>query len=70
VNVEADNVAGFILMLKVALIGVFTATSVAPLAGIVDTTVGTLTVSWPHPVARTTNRAASQYVTPNLYLRM
>jgi len=57
-------------MLKVALIGVLTTTPVAPLAGIVDTTEGTVIVSWPHPAAKTTNRAASQYVIPNLYLRM
>jgi hypothetical protein len=37
--------AGFITMLKVALMGVFTATPVAPLAATVDTTVGTVIVS-------------------------
>jgi hypothetical protein len=38
-------VAGFIAMLKVALIGVLTATLVAPFAGTVDTTDGTTTTS-------------------------
>jgi hypothetical protein len=62
--------AAFIAMLKVALIGVLTATFVPPLAGIVDTTDGTVTTSWPHPVTKTTNRAANQYVIPDLYLRI
>ena len=62
--------AVFIAMLKVALMGVLTATPVAPLAGTVDTTEGTVTVSWPHPAINTTNRAAIQYVIPNLYLRI
>jgi hypothetical protein len=57
-------------MLNVALMGVLTATFVAPLAGTVDTTEGTVTVSWPHPATKTTNRAASQYVIPNLILRI
>jgi hypothetical protein len=57
-------------MLNVALIGVFTETFGAPLAGTVDTTEGTLTVSSPHPATKTTNRAASQYVIPNLNLRI
>jgi hypothetical protein len=70
VNVALVSVAGFMAMLNVALIGVFTDTFVAPLAGIVDTTDGTVTTSCPHPVIKTANRAASQYVTPNLYLRM
>ena len=62
--------ACFIAMLKVALMGVFTATLVAPFAGIVDTTAGTVTVSWPHPATNMTNRAASQYVITTLYLRI
>jgi hypothetical protein len=45
VKVEPVIVAAFIGMLKVALISVLTATFVAPLAEIVDTTVGTVTVS-------------------------
>jgi hypothetical protein len=57
-------------MLNVALIGVFTETFVAPLAGTVDTIEGTITVSWPHPATNTTNSDASQYVIPILYLRM
>ena len=40
VNVAAVIVAGFIASLNVAEIGVLTATAVAPLAGIVETTVG------------------------------
>jgi hypothetical protein len=51
---------GFISMLKVALMGVLIATLDAPLAGIVDTTEGTVTVSWPQPATKTTNRAANQ----------
>jgi hypothetical protein len=70
VKVTALIEAVFIAMLKVALMGVLTPTFVAPLAGIVDTTDGTVTVSWPHPATKTTNRAASQYVIPNLYLRI
>jgi hypothetical protein len=45
VKVVALIEAGFIALLKVALMGVSTTTFVAPLAGIVDTIVGTLTVS-------------------------
>jgi hypothetical protein len=56
--------------LNVALMGVLTTTLVAPLAGTVDTTEGTVTVSWPHPATKTTNKAASQYVIPNLILRI
>jgi hypothetical protein len=63
-------VDGFIAILKVALIGVLTSTLVAPLAGIVDTTVGTVTVSWPQPAMKTINRAARQYGTPDLFLRI
>jgi hypothetical protein len=70
VKVEPVIVAAFIGMLKVALIGVLIATFAAPLAGIVDTTVGTVTVSWPHPATKTTDRTASQYVMPNLNLRI
>jgi hypothetical protein len=55
-------------MLKVALIGVFTSTLVAPLAGTVDTTEGTVTVSWPQPAMKTTSKVANQYVTLNLTL--
>lgn len=40
VNVDALIVAGFIASLNVAEIAVMTATAVAPLAGIVETTVG------------------------------
>jgi len=39
VNVAALIVAGFMASLKVAEIAVLTATAVAPLAGIVETTV-------------------------------
>jgi hypothetical protein len=39
VNVAALIVAGFMASLNVAEIAVFTATAVAPLAGIVETTV-------------------------------
>jgi hypothetical protein len=45
VNVEAVSEAGLIAMLKVALMGVLMATFVAPLAGMVDTTIGTVTTS-------------------------
>jgi hypothetical protein len=62
VKVEAVIVAAFIAMLKVALIGVLTATFVAPFEGIVDTTEGTITVSWPQPAIKITDRIASQYV--------
>jgi hypothetical protein len=62
--------AGFIAMLKVALMGVLIATFVAPLAGMVDTTEGTVTVSWPHPAMKTTSNAASEYIIPNLILRI
>ena len=57
-------------MLKVALIGVLTETFVAPLVGIVDTTEGTVATSRPHPVTKSTKNAASEYVVPNLYLRI
>jgi hypothetical protein len=55
-------------MLKVALIGVSTTTPVAPLAGAVDTTEGTVTVSWPQPAMKTTSKVANQCVTLNLIL--
>jgi hypothetical protein len=70
VNVVALIEAAFIGMLNVALMGVLTPTPVAPLAGTVDTTDGTVTVSWPHPVTKTTKTAASQYLIPNLNLRI
>jgi hypothetical protein len=57
-------------MLKFALIGELMATFVAPFAGIVDTTEGTLTVSWPQPAMKTANKTDSPYVMPNLTLRM
>jgi len=63
-------VAVFIAWLKIALIGVLTATTIAPLAGIEDTTVGTVTVSRPHPATKITDRIASQCVTPNMNLRI
>jgi hypothetical protein len=68
VNVVVVIVAEFIAMLKVALIVVFTATFVAPAAGITDTTDGTVTTSWPHPATKATNRVARQYVIPTLIL--
>jgi hypothetical protein len=57
--------AGSIVMLKVALIAVFTATAVAPFAGIVDTTEGTVTVSSPQPATKTNNRPANKDLIPN-----
>jgi hypothetical protein len=57
-------------MLNVALIAVLMATFVAPLAGIVDTTVGTVTTSWPHPAMRAISRAAGRHVMPTLNLRI
>ena len=57
-------------MLKVALIAVSIATAAAPLAGMVDTTDGTVTVSCPHPAMKTTNRDARKHVIPILYLRI
>jgi hypothetical protein len=45
VKVEAVSVAGLIAMLKVAVIVVLITTPVAPAAGVVDTTDGTLTTS-------------------------
>jgi hypothetical protein len=57
-------------MLKVALMGVLMATFVAPFAGMVDTTEGTVTVSWPQPAIKTTSKAANEYVIPNLILRI
>jgi hypothetical protein len=45
VNVEEVSVAGFIAMLKVALIEELMRTFVAPLAGTVEMTDGTTTVS-------------------------
>ncbi len=44
-KVEVLIVLGFIAMLNVALMGVLMTTFVAPLAGIVDTTEGTVTTS-------------------------
>jgi hypothetical protein len=70
VKVEPVIVAAFIAMLKVALMGVLTATFRAPFAGIVDTTEGTVTVSWPQPATKMTDRTASQYVKPNLFVRI
>jgi hypothetical protein len=70
VKVDAVIEAGLIAMLNVALMGVLIATFVAPFAGTVDTTEGTVTVSWPQPATKTTNKAASQYVIPNLILRI
>jgi hypothetical protein len=72
VTVKLDEVIeeGFIAMLKVALIAVLIATAVAPLAGMVDTTDGTVTVSCPHPAMKTTNRNAKKHVIPILYLRI
>jgi hypothetical protein len=55
-------------MLKVALIVVFTATFVAPAAGIADNTDGTVTTSWPHPATKATNKAARQQLIPTLFL--
>jgi hypothetical protein len=51
-------VAVFIAMLKVAPMGVLMETLVAPFAGIVDTTDGTVAISWPHPTAKMTNNNA------------
>jgi len=65
VNDVALMEAGFIAMLKVALIAVSNATAVAPLAGIVDTTEGTVTVSSPQPATKTNNRPANKDVIPN-----
>jgi hypothetical protein len=63
-------VEGFIAMLNVALIVVLIWTAVAPLAGMVETTVGTVTVSCPHPAMKTTNSDARKHVIPTLYLRI
>jgi hypothetical protein len=70
VKVEAVIVDAFIAMLKVALMGASTATFVAPFAGIVDTTDGTKTVSWPHPATKMTDKTVSKQLTPNLYFRI
>jgi len=70
VKVDVEIEAVFIAMLKVALMDVSTATFVAPLAGVVDTTDGAVTVSWPHPATKMTVRTASQHMTPNLILRI
>jgi hypothetical protein len=70
VNVDAVIVAAFIFMLKVALMAVLIAISVAPLEGTVDTTDGTVTVSCPHPAIKTTNRDVKKHVIPILYLRI
>jgi hypothetical protein len=70
VKVNPVIVAVFIAMLKVALMGVLTATFAAPLAGTVNTTDGTITVSWPHPATKITDRIANQYPIPNLVLRI
>jgi len=63
-------VEGFIAMLKVALIVVLIWTAVAPFAGMVDTTVGTVTVSCPHPAMKMANRDARKHVIPILNLRI
>jgi hypothetical protein len=70
VKVELVIVAGLIAMLKVAVTVVLTTTSVAPWAGVTDTTPGMVTVSWPHPAIKTTNRDARKHVIPILYLRI
>jgi len=70
VNDDAVIVEGFIAMLKVALIVVLIWTAVAPLAGMVDTTDGTVTVSCPHPAMKTTNKVARKHVIQILYLRI
>jgi hypothetical protein len=54
--------AGFMAMLKVALRPVLMATLVAPFAGVVDTTAGIVTASWPHPAMKITNRDARKHV--------
>jgi hypothetical protein len=58
------SVAGFIAVLKVALMSVFKATFVAPLAGIVDTTAGPVTTSSPHPAMKMAIRAMSKQLIP------
>jgi mannose/fructose/N-acetylgalactosamine-specific phosphotransferase system component IIC len=70
VNVDPVIDEGFIATLNVALTAVLMTTPVAPLAGMVDTTAGTVTVSWPHPAMKTTNRDARKHVIPILNLRM
>jgi hypothetical protein len=50
----------FIAMLKVAPMGVLMETLVAPFAGMVDTTDGTVAVSWPHPTTKMTRNTAIQ----------
>jgi hypothetical protein len=57
-------------MLKIALIVVLMATFVVPLAGIVDTTVGTVTTSWPHPATKATSKAAIKHMKTVPYLRI
>jgi hypothetical protein len=59
-------VAGAMAMLKVALMVVLTTTPAAPCAGMVDTTVGTVTTSWPHPVIKATKSVAKKQKNPNL----
>jgi hypothetical protein len=66
VKVVALIVAGFIAMLKVAVTVVPIAISVAPRVGVVDTTVGRVIVSWPHPAKKTANRDVRKYVIPIL----
>src|SRR5580698_7638713 len=63
-KVAAVSVAGFIAVLKVAPIGVAMATLVAPLAGMVDTTVGPVATSSPHPAMKVTIRATSKQLIP------
>src|SRR5580704_6034847 len=63
-NVAAVIVAGFIAVLKVALMVVVMATFVAPLAGMVDTTVGPVATSSPHPAMKMTIRATSKHLIP------
>jgi hypothetical protein len=70
VKVDVEIEEGLIAMLKVAVIVVLMATFVAPLAGTVDTTDGTVTVSCPHPETKTTNRDARKHVIQILYLRI
>jgi hypothetical protein len=64
INVAEVSVAGFIAVLKIALMGVFTATFVAPLAGIVETTAGPVTTSSPHPAMKVAIRATSKQLIP------
>jgi hypothetical protein len=60
--------AEFIAMLKVAPMVVLTTTPVAPFAGTVDTTEGTVTVSSPQPATKTNMTTANQDAIHNLHL--